>query len=169
LLNGQDVTHQDRRIFTFFLSGTCAWLWRDKIPVHFSLAIAAATVALIASQFPPFFQILTPVAACYLVLWAGFNHPVRSAAWCDKTDLSYGVYLFAFPIQQAVAYAGTASPMMLFAITAPVVLGIAFLSWTFVEKPFLKLKSVDFSDYDPAHAIKSKEAVPITSNAKTSW
>ena len=59
--------------------------------------------------------------------------------------------LFAFPLQQCVAYWGVRSPIGMFAIMVPLVLFAAFLSWTLVEKPLLNLKSRTFTDFDPAY------------------
>lgn len=152
LLKGVDINYSDRRFFTFFLAGTSVWLWRDKIPVNHTLALLAAAIGLISTQYPPWFIMLTPLTACYLVLWVGFAFRIRSMAWCDKTDLSYGVYLFAFPVQQALAALGLTSPWLMFAVATPVIMGVAFFSWNLVEHPCLKLKSKDFSDSDPGRA-----------------
>ena len=56
-------------------------------------------------------------------------------------DISYGLYIFAFPIQQAVFKLTHFNPSislqlaLTFAITVP----LAFLSWLFIEKPFINL------------------------------
>ena len=79
-------------------------------------------------------------------------------AWCDKTDLSYGVYLFAFPIQQqCLAYCGVVDPGLMFVLATLMIMGIAFLSWNLGGKASrcLKLKSRDSSDYDPVLATSS--------------
>jgi peptidoglycan/LPS O-acetylase OafA/YrhL len=174
LLEGVASIQYDRGFFVFlfatvFFWGACAWLWRDKIPIHPALAILALIITLITIPFSPWFMVLAPFAASYLALWVGFACRIKFLAWCDKTDLSYGVYLFAFPIQQTFVSAGFTNPWVLFAIATPVSLAVAFLSWTFVEKPFLQMKSRDFSDHDPCQGIESKPPVPIADNAKISW
>jgi peptidoglycan/LPS O-acetylase OafA/YrhL len=174
LLKGEASIQFDLGFFAFlfyaiFLSGACAWLWRDKIPIHSALAIPTLIITLITTQFSPLFMMLAPFTASYLVLWIGFAFRIKILAWCDKTDLSYGVYLFAFPIQQTLVVAGLTNPWMLFIIATPISLAVAFLSWTFVEKPFLRMKSRDFSDHDPCIGISSKPAMSIAANTKTSW
>ena len=59
-------------------------------------------------------------------------------------DLSYGVYIFAFPVQQSLVatmgktgWPNWAFLTMTFAITLP----LAFLSWHLVEKRFIRLKT----------------------------
>lgn len=168
LLKGVDIIYSDRRFFTFFLAGAVVWLWREKIPVSHTLAVLALGIALISTRFPPLFIMLTPLTACYLVLWVGFAFRIKSMAWCDQTDLSYGVYLFAFPVQQMLAALGMKNPWLMFAVATPVIMGVAFCSWNLVEKPCLKLKAKDFSDHDPSPATRS-QSPPATATSKVNW
>lgn len=57
-------------------------------------------------------------------------------------DLSYGTYIYAFPISQIfiVYFKSNISPTMLTILTILLVLPIAYLSWRFIEKPALSLK-----------------------------
>lgn len=56
-------------------------------------------------------------------------------------DYSYGIYIYAFPIQQSVmARMPNLEPLGLFAISLPITLVLAVASWHVVEKPFLRLK-----------------------------
>jgi peptidoglycan/LPS O-acetylase OafA/YrhL len=56
-------------------------------------------------------------------------------------DLSYGTYLYAFPVMQGFATLGIRDPLPLFAVTMAAVLPIAAASWHVIEKPALALKS----------------------------
>ena len=62
-------------------------------------------------------------------------------------DFSYGLYIYAFPVQQTIVYLSknTISTAELFISAFSVTLFLAICSWNFVEKPFMKLKSVSFS------------------------
>jgi peptidoglycan/LPS O-acetylase OafA/YrhL len=55
-------------------------------------------------------------------------------------DLSYGVYIYAWPVQQVVVHTlgGTWATQLL--VVVPAVLLLAHLSWRFVESPALRLK-----------------------------
>ena len=58
-------------------------------------------------------------------------------------DLSYGMYIFAFPVQQILVYSSQGREMsfgVLFLLSFLVTFGLAFLSWHFVEKPALRFK-----------------------------
>lgn len=64
---------------------------------------------------------------------------------CDLSrpgDWSYGVYLWAFPVQQAVMSSVPAlGPLGLFAVALGPTLLLGALSWTLVERPMLSLKA----------------------------
>lgn len=61
---------------------------------------------------------------------------------CKNGDISYGVYIYAFPIQQSVVslLGNDVPPLTLFWYSLPVTCLLALLSWMFVEKPSLALK-----------------------------
>lgn len=138
---GLNVTDLDRRFLTLFLAGSCAWLWREKIPLHGGFAVLSLAGLVAAALMPPLFPVAIPVCGGYLALWLGYAHPVRAARWCDRTDLSYGTYLYAFPIQQLLAmHPALREPWINFVLAVPATLLLAALSWRFVEKPWLGRK-----------------------------
>jgi peptidoglycan/LPS O-acetylase OafA/YrhL len=57
-------------------------------------------------------------------------------------DISYGVYIYAFPIQQiVVAYMGSDAPYLaLLSVSLPLIMLAAWASWRFVEAPALLRK-----------------------------
>jgi peptidoglycan/LPS O-acetylase OafA/YrhL len=59
-------------------------------------------------------------------------------------DLSYGIYIYAWPVQQVgVALMGQQTPYLeLLGITVPVTLILAAASWQLVEKKALRMKPV---------------------------
>ena len=79
----------------------------------------------------------------YFVLWVGSAIPGRLRSVGQKNDISYGVYLYAFPVQQTLAYAGLykLGPIPMILGAAAIVLGLSWLSWRFVESPAMSLKS----------------------------
>ena len=122
---GWDISHMDRRFFVYFLAGMSAWLWRDKIPLHWLIAAAASALATI-SYFTATGLLVEPFATTYLVLWLAYSKTSKVSQWCDSADLSYGVYLYAFPVQQLIATTawGRSSWVML-AVAVPVTIGLS--------------------------------------------
>lgn len=148
---GQDLAVRERRFFLYFLAGMCAWLWRDKIPLSGPIALMLlALISLVAFAGGPWLCV-EPFALTYLVLWLGYAKPLGITRWCDSTDLSYGVYLYAFPVQQLIAIqAWGRHPWVIFLMATPITALLAFASWHVVEKQFLNLKSSRYSDRDTA-------------------
>ena len=59
----------------------------------------------------------------------------------DGHDYSYGLYLYAFPVQQMVVhFIGAQSALFNTAISLPIALFFAVLSWREIERRALKLK-----------------------------
>jgi peptidoglycan/LPS O-acetylase OafA/YrhL len=105
-------------------------------PSHLA-AILAATVVLISGQLGLYDYLGLPALAV-VVYWAAHNAPRRSR----DDDPSYGIYVFAFPIQQGLAAAG----LIAFGWAPYVVTSLVFAflagkaSWTLIERPFLGAK-----------------------------
>ena len=53
-------------------------------------------------------------------------------------DPSYGIYIFAFPIQQLCWSGGIRTPVPMFFIVGAVVAALGYLSWHWVESPVLR-------------------------------
>ncbi|HEY6892836.1 MAG TPA: hypothetical protein VI258_01610, partial [Rhodanobacteraceae bacterium] len=117
-----------------FGAGVIACLLRRHVPVSSAILLALAAMALFARETP-----LMWLAVVYFVFWFAYVPalpPIPRAL-----DLSYGTYLWAFPVQQTiVAFGHVTAPFALFAIATPIVLAIAVLSWLAIERPALRLK-----------------------------
>ncbi|MNV76460.1 hypothetical protein D3C71_1698120 [compost metagenome] len=68
-------------------------------------------------------------------------------------DISYGAYIYHFPVMAFVVYKlGYSSPIMGPLLTSAILIPTCLLSWYIVEKPALKLKPSKTSkpaDVDP--------------------
>jgi len=116
-------------------------------PVRAFLARIAAAVPLLGSPALPFedlavalYLITLPVALIWLCRHAPFRLSLRQ-------DYSYGIYVFAWPLQQAVVWHlmvpdALPNPWAVFLITLTPLLLLAALSWHGLEQPFLRLKAL---------------------------
>ena len=87
-------------------------------------------------------QIAVYATACLAVLLGAARWPVlhRAGRW---GDCSYGVYIYAFPVQQTLLWAwGKSLPNFWVGMLASMAVTciLAMLSWHFVEAPALRLK-----------------------------
>lgn len=123
----------------YFLAGTLAFVYRRKIPLHgrwFALAIAVLVGTLF---FQHGFKLAFYIFGTYAILWIAFCSYLRLHGFARYGDFSYGVYIYAFPIQQALSSI-TASPLINFIASTPLILLCSALSWHWVEKPVLSYK-----------------------------
>ncbi|WP_186393279.1 MULTISPECIES: acyltransferase [unclassified Pannonibacter] len=121
---------------TFFLMGCAAWANRDYIPLSGPLAVLALVVPLFA-LWGPYFLLVHAVCTAYVIFYLAYRTPHVDL---DRFgDVSYGVYIYAWPIQQLVWWPGQGGITNAL-VSALVVIPIAYLSWRLVEKPALALR-----------------------------
>lgn len=126
-----------------FLAGMVAWLYRDRIRTMGWLATALLAVAVaVLMGWPKWFTLAAVVTLPYLTLYLAARLPFREFE--RRGDLSYGIYLYGFPVQQLLVTAGAASlDPVLFALLAVVAtVPLAAASWFWVERPILRLKNI---------------------------
>jgi peptidoglycan/LPS O-acetylase OafA/YrhL len=125
--------------FLAFTLGAAAYVYSDRIPVNRGTVVLAATllIGVMATRTYGTFGIF-PFA--YLILVLGAALPFTKLN--TTTDLSYGLYIYAFPVQQMLASFGLnrAGLLPYLTLTVVVTTGLAFLSWRLVEKPAMRLR-----------------------------
>jgi peptidoglycan/LPS O-acetylase OafA/YrhL len=119
--------------YAAFVCGALLFQWRTRVP---SSVLAAASLLLASLALPqhPIAHVLHIALLGILVLnlarWLGHHWPERN----NPVDLSYGIYLYAFPIQQALAQSFPQdSGWVNLAKTIPLCIVCAGLSWHFIE------------------------------------
>ncbi len=125
-----------------FLCGQVFYLWRDRIPVRPSLFVLSIILYIAVSfWFAHLAFILGVVSATYFVTYLGTVRLPRIPVLMSG-DYSYGIYLYSFVLQQAIMTLAPAYRVwwINLAIGWPLSVGIAALSWHFVEKPSLRLR-----------------------------
>jgi peptidoglycan/LPS O-acetylase OafA/YrhL len=110
--------------------------------VRLEIALAVLLAWVLIAVFAPIDPYLAAwVALPYIVIAVGQRSipVVRRAARFG--DMSYGVYLWAFPIQQALVLLGLRVPIVVdIVVVALIAAAFALLSWHAVESPALRLK-----------------------------
>lgn len=122
-----------------FSSGALLYQWRDVIPARWSL-VAVSIVIVGAASVLPDYRVIGALPLAYAVIVSGAL--IKNKRFNLRTDLSYGMYIYAFPTQQLLAVAGlvTLTPLLFFGISTLATLPLAALSWFLVEKRALALK-----------------------------
>jgi peptidoglycan/LPS O-acetylase OafA/YrhL len=136
------VPFQNLRLLTMFFAGAMYFYFRDIIPFNRTNAAIAALMLIICLFFRNVAEPGFAGFGSYLIFWFALHvHPLKISKLLNKTDISYGMYLYASPIQKVfVAQFPGIQHYQLF-ISGLLLSSIAgYLSWIFVEKPCLKLK-----------------------------
>ncbi len=125
-----------------FLIGGLFYAGRAAVPLRWDGLAVLIAATILSHGTPPFLAVFV-VTLAYATLILAFRARWRGRALTLKDDLSYGVYLYAYPVQQTVAWAAApASVPLAIALALPATLVFATLSWVLVEKPALEAKQV---------------------------
>ncbi len=123
-------------------------------------------LGMLAFVFKEQVRLNIPLAACILLLSFNVDHsPLKVfaliyASFCIgylgrlyidklnfKDDISYGVYILSWPIQQTVLHhLGITNGLELFVTSTVIIIPLSWISWKLIEQPCLKLKFVNSKD-----------------------
>jgi peptidoglycan/LPS O-acetylase OafA/YrhL len=131
------------RLATCFLSGMLFYLYRDRIRISPPLFAAAFTAFCLLGLKPSWFTLAVPILGAYVLFSFAFQPSIKLQNFARYGDFSYGMYLYAFPIQQVLVqyWEPDLTPLRLFLIAFPLTLLCAVLSWHLIEAPCLALKN----------------------------
>lgn len=120
----------------FFLLGSIFWVNRNILPLNWLLAAAAVTALFFAPK-TGFYHYLYPICLTYIIFMFVYRTPHVDI---DRFgDISYGVYIYAWPVQQMVWGQGQSAYLNIL-ISTSIVFPLAYLSWRFIEKPALNIR-----------------------------
>lgn len=123
-----------------FVIGIAFWIWRDRLVLHPVLCVALVAVAWVVRGTPlalPTFAL----ALSYVTFWLAYVPGGVIREFNRLGDYSYGVYVYAFPLQGlAVHLVGAQSPVQNIALAALPTLALAVASWHLIEGPAMARK-----------------------------
>jgi peptidoglycan/LPS O-acetylase OafA/YrhL len=144
-----------RALSAVFVSSALIAHWRHRVWISGWLLLALLAAAGVASG-SRWFGPIAVAAALYGCFW--LIYAVPPLRWPRGRDYSYGLFLYGFPVQQAlVASLPQIAPMALFAAATAISLLLAAASWRWVEAPALRLKG--------ARASVRPDALPVSVGA----
>ncbi len=132
---------QSLKLFTMFFMGSSFYFLQDKISINSKVGLTLIAVLLISTLNKEAFFLAYTLFLAYIVFYLAYIPKGFIRRYNRFGDYSYGVYIYAFPIQQVIAYLlpgcsiiEMISLSFLFTVIA------AYLSWILVEENALKLK-----------------------------
>jgi peptidoglycan/LPS O-acetylase OafA/YrhL len=128
-------------LLAIFSFSALMYRYRAKVALRADLA-AVAAVAMVASLNTPVERWVLLVAIPYLALFLAYRSWGGLRRLTEHADVSYGLYLLAFPVQQTIVHlwGGRPAPTVVALIAFPITYLLALSSWHGVEKRALRLK-----------------------------
>jgi peptidoglycan/LPS O-acetylase OafA/YrhL len=152
--------HPFFRLLGFFIAGMLLYVWRHRVPINLNLIVGATVLFLIGAQLPGSVA-WTTLTLPYVVIAVAYTNWGKVQRFGRYGDFSYGMYIYAFPIQQSVVglHRGI-KPWELIVVGLPIIIGVAALSWHGIEKPALRRKHIFGKEHYP---IKGEAAPAVVS------
>jgi peptidoglycan/LPS O-acetylase OafA/YrhL len=127
------------RLIPYFLGGAVVQVLSSRLGIHRVAGPVAVAIAAALILWVPGFggQLAAPFIA-YGLLWVSTWLP--QPALVAKNDISYGAYIYAFPVQQLLAVFGAYHwGVWWFTIAATLcTVPLAAASWLFIERPVMR-------------------------------
>ena len=129
------------RFAGIFLVGSVMYLYAERIPLSRWLVPPALALLVVAAAVPATYLVFAPAALGYLLLYAATC--ARFARVGAERDLSYGIYIYAWPIQLVLLEVGVGHAGLVAYVVAALALSAfaAGLSWRFVESQAMSHKA----------------------------
>jgi peptidoglycan/LPS O-acetylase OafA/YrhL len=147
----------------YFFAGAAVYRWRDRVPLTWPVALLSAGLVVGASALDPQRgPVLTAAAFATALLYLGTVLP--SPRWVRGNDVSYGVYIYAFPVQQLLVVFGVhTAGLWPYVIATTALTALAAVgSWYAIERPALRTarRRLDRrSGRSPVEAVPAGESV----------
>ncbi len=129
------------RLTAIYCIGINFFLFRRWIIFRPLFAVsAAAAIAGVRMFDPDHMELALALFGGYLMFYFG-QVSMRSLHWMKNIpDISYGIYLYGWPVEALWIWRFRGSPWVAFIISTVSCFILGWLSWHFVERPMLKLK-----------------------------
>ena len=129
-------------IVYYFIFGALFHHWADKIPANIYLFVASVLLSYVFLKYDATIY-LAPITITYAMAFFGLI-PFKKIGFLAGGDYSYGLYLYGFPVTQALLAifpsVFTQKPLLLLPTALLVSFGVAAGSWHLIEKHALVLK-----------------------------
>lgn len=140
ILGGNELLQSALRPAGLFYAGMLYYVYRDKIKLKIGIA-ALALAALSICTYMGFLDETIFVFLPYVLLYIGYGTEYKISNFAKYGEVSYGMYLCGWPIQQILCmqFGGSMKPILNFVIALPIAVVAGFLLNKLIEKPIAKV------------------------------
>jgi peptidoglycan/LPS O-acetylase OafA/YrhL len=140
LFETNGLVQNTRYFLLFFGTGVIAYAFRHKTALSVYVAIGLLIGAAVLNG-TVLREAAMAIALVYVMLVAAQYRLGAIGAFSNRTDMSYGVYLYSVPLTQLVLVAvPTIGIGALVGVTTILSMAAAFVSWSMIEKPAMSLR-----------------------------
>lgn len=140
--NGFFLTRDPRtaHLGLLFILGAFFYVNRALLTLNFSTLLVLVFLVFVTRNYS-FTLFLKSICFAYFVLLLALHPKLRLPSIDHFGDISYGLYIYAFPVQQTFAYLlPSLQPLNMFIYSLLLTTLLAIFSWFLIEKPSLRLK-----------------------------
>ena len=128
------------RLIPIYLCGGLFYIWHENINYRFTTSILSAFLLILLLPIKNIPEFVLSIPGGYLLFYFVFHcKQEKLHAIGTDVDLSYGIYLYAWPVQNTLIYLFKGiSPWVLFLASLTLASVLAYASWHIIERPFLR-------------------------------
>jgi peptidoglycan/LPS O-acetylase OafA/YrhL len=129
------------RLTAVYLVGCCFYLFRHRIAFRPMFAVILTLVMVICFVFAPArAELALVLCGGYLMFYLGQMDLPWLSGMKRFPDISYGIYLYGWPVGSLWIWFQRGSPWIAFLGSTIICFCLGWLSWHFIERPALTLK-----------------------------
>lgn len=129
------------KLFYMFFIGAAFYVWRDRIRLSSTWFFIALSLLLVSTINKDVCFIFYCFLLPYLIFYVAYVPSGYVRKFNSIGDYSYGIYIYAFPVQQSMAaIIPDISVSTMIAYSFSITLILSVFSWHLIEKRFLRMK-----------------------------
>jgi peptidoglycan/LPS O-acetylase OafA/YrhL len=131
------------KLALLFYIGSCFYAFKDSIFLNSKFALLLLVVLIASIGVFQGITLIYYLCLPYCLFWLIYMPSGNITSFNKFGDYSYGIYIYAFPIQQLILELSFDLDFYTYTILSAVItILVAFLSWRFIEEKSLKLKRI---------------------------